>query len=527
MMRRAAGIAALCVATLSAPVWAESAADSSRRELRDWRGRVTYLAGPSVYVNAGRLEGLLVGDTLSLWRGASRIALVRVDAVASHRATCDTLVTSRALELGDDVRFVGGGVVPDAPVAMTPEPPVATPYTPAPRQPDRLRGRIGVQHLSVASEGGARFAQPMLDVRLEERLDHLTMLLDVRGRRTVVTASDGESQSRTLSRVHRASVVLGSSQGMRTAIGRQSAPSLGVVSVFDGALVERRGARWSMGAFAGTQPEPVRMGLDGAIREFGAFIESSSPRTGIDRWSITLGGVASYDHGAPDREFLYLQGSGRRGPVTSFFSQEVDFQRAWERALGEPSVSFSSSYASILMQAHKTVGVSVGVDNRRRVRLWRDRETPETEFDDRYRQGTWVGTTWNPVRAVRVSGDIRFLRGGEAADSRTLSGDILGRGRWAPFLRARVSGFSSATTESGLWSAGGGFAPWAGSQLAWTAGERHTREVVGDLTSRTDWNELMLDAAIGPRWYATGSWEEDRGDGLHTRQILAGLSWRF
>lgn len=526
-MHRAAFITILAALAFAAPAHAQGAPDSSRQALRTWRGRVTYLAGSSVYVNAGRLEGLLSGDTLSIWRGPSRVAVVRVDAVASHRATCDTLTTASLLQTGDEVRFVGGGVSPEA--SEPPRPAASVERAPkgSSMQPDRLRGRIGAQYLSVADAGGSRFAQPMLDVRLEQRFEHGNLLLDVRGRRTVVTGNDGDAQSRTLSRVHRASIVLGPAKGLRSAIGRQSAPSLGVVSVFDGALVEHRGTRWSMGAFAGTQPEPVRMGLDGAIREFGAFVESSSPARGPDRWALTLGGVASYDHGEPDREFLYLQGSGRRGPLTSYFSQEIDFQRAWERALGEPAVSFSSSYASVLVQAHRSVHLSAGVDNRRRVRLWRDRETPETEFDDQYRQGTWLGSTWTPIRAVRMTADIRFLRGGDAADSRTVTGDLMGRGRWAPVLRARHSVFSSGSSESGLWSAGLGGSPWAGSQLSWSTGERRTRESLDGLTSRTRWNELSLDAAIGSRWYATGSWEEDRGDGLHTQQVLAGLSWRF
>lgn len=528
---------------------AQAPSDSLRQALRTWRGKVTYLAGPSIYVDAGRLDGLLPGDTLSLWRADDRVALVRVDALASHRVTCDTLATWMEVQLGDGVRFVGGTAPPgpkpkpapaltvvETPAVATPAaaaPPTMTLQTPSatamrPSRPlPRLRGRVGLQHLSVQSDGGAKFEQPMLDLRVEQRLDRVAMDIDLRGRRTVVTASDGEAVTQALTRVQRASLTYGEATGLRTAVGRQSAPSLGVVSVFDGALVEHRGSRWSMGAFAGTQPEPVRMRVDGAVREFGAFVEAASPALASDRWTVTLGAVSSYDHETPDREFGYLQGFMRKGPATTFFTQEIDLQRAWERALGEPAVSFSSSYASVNWQVRRSLSLSTGYDNRRRVRLWRDRDTPETQFDDRYRQGTWTGASWNPWRPLRLGGEYRVLRGGDPADSWTLSTDLVMRRRWAPTARARVSAFDGRANESGLWSAGFGASPWPGGQVYWSSGERHTREFISDITSRTRWNEWTLEAAVGRRWYGSLSWEEDRGELGGSRQVLAGLSWRL
>lgn len=544
MRLRVAGLAMLIALAAATAAHAQAPSDSLRQALRTWRGKVTYLAGPSIYVDAGRLDGLLPGDTLSLWREENRVALVRVDALASHRVTCDTLATWMEVRLGDGVRFVGGTAPPgpkpgpaivaaETPAIVAPAPatlpPMAarTPSAPSARQLPRLRGRIGVHHLSVQSEGGAKFEQPMLDLRVEQRLDRLAMDFDLRGRRTVVTGSDGEAETRSLTRVQRAMLTYGDATGLRSAVGRQSAPSLGVVSVFDGALVEHRGARWSVGAFAGTQPEPVRMRVDGTVREFGAFVEAASPVLTTDRWTVTLGAVSSYDRETPDREFGYLQGFVRKGPATTFFTQEVDLQRAWERALGEPAVSFSSSYASMSWQLRRSLSWSTGYDNRRRVRLWRDRDTPETQFDDRYRQGTWTGASWNPVRPIRLGGEYRILRGGDPADSWTLSADVLMRNRWAPTARARVSAFDGRANESSLWSAGFGASPWSGGQVYWSSGERRTREFVSDQTARTRWSEWTLEAAVGRRWYGSLSWEEDRGELGGSRQVLAGLSWRL
>ena len=198
------GATASGLATSAAPVHAAGPAESSL-----WRAtRIVYLAGGSVYLDAGTADGLAVGDSLVVRRLGSEIALLRVTDVSSHRAACDTLLTRAALQVGDAVRRIGAPHAEGAPPADSSLAALPTDSTRAtPRSPDSpvvvarharswLRGRAGARFLSASAGSAVSVRQPMLDLTLAGGDDSTstTAILDVRGRRTVRTSSEGLSR---------------------------------------------------------------------------------------------------------------------------------------------------------------------------------------------------------------------------------------------------------------------------------------------------------------------------------------------
>ena len=71
--------------------------------------------------------------------------------------------------------------------------------------------------------------------------------------------------------------------------------------------------------------------------------------------------------------------------------QEVDYYRAWKQAIGEPAWSPTGTFATARYEVTRAVSLNAGYDSRRNVRLYRDAVTPETAFDDAFRQGVWGG----------------------------------------------------------------------------------------------------------------------------------------
>jgi len=395
------GVTLLFLLACLAP-WPARADGAAGAAPQTGRTRVVYLAGASVYVEAGRADGLAEGDTLEVLRASRTIARLLVTAVSSKRAACDTFDVVQPPELGDAVRFAlhPGRQADEAPSQAPVSLRVAGPDTAStealaadePSPPSRRsrgrpwRGRVALRYLSIEPGSGEGYTQPALDVRLDGRgrgTTPMDLSIDVRSRRTY---RGGEQDD--VARVYRMLVAIGAPGDRRVTVGRQISPALAAVSVFDGVLVETGGkGRWSAGAFAGAQPEPGRFRPSSDVLEGGAYVQARATQGPRRSWTLTFGGVNSLAHGQVNRQFGFVNGFYMHPRVTVFATQEIDVNTAWRRASGDPVVSFSSTFLSARTQLIPGLTLSTGYDGRRSVRLWRDRLTPETEFDDAYRRG--------------------------------------------------------------------------------------------------------------------------------------------
>ncbi len=494
--------------------------------------KVAYLTGGTVYAEAGALDGLAPGDTVQIVRAGSTFALAKVTYVSSHRAACDTLWTHGPIAVGDDVRYAAHAApAPDASAGDS----IAGAARPAARattvrKVSKWRGRIGARWLSVES-GGMSFRQPALDLRLNARGEgggHLDLAFDMRNRRTM-RSGFGNSTTEQLSRVYSASLVLRSRDAHHAiSLGRQTSSSLSSVSLFDGLVVRTGNERHAFGAFSGTQPDPRDLGLSADVFESGVFAEFRSAVTSSHAYLASFGGITSQQAGQPNRDFLFALANWSAPKLSTSFTQEVDWNRGWKRAQGEPALSPTSTFWTMRVAPVAWLGVSTGFDNRRNVRLWRDHETPADQFDDAYRQGAWVGTDVDIRHRVRFTGETRGSGG--ADHSRSWSGGVeayrLTALRLA--LRARASQFGGGNVTSRLWSGGLGVDPTPLSHLEYGGGVRETRIAPATSFEQQTWQSVTVDITIGRRWYLNGGWEHDAGGSAGaSRQYTGGASWRF
>jgi hypothetical protein len=540
--RRATRAAALLAAALLAAAsaaWAgpTPARDAAAGARPGWRTtHVSYLAGASVYLDAGSAAGLAAGDSVWIVRGAGRIAALRVSVLSTRRASCDTLWTKAGIAVGDAAEFrpAAPAVPPGGDGSRADSLRAAAIVAPGPARATsraaRLRGRLGVRWLGIDAAGAGRLSQPALEVRLDARDGlggHFAAALDLRTRRTFRSSESGRWVER-YSRVHRASATLRSGSGRhRLTLGRQSSPTLASVSLFDGALVEWTGTRFGAGAFAGTQPDPERSRWSPELLELGGFVEAHPAPLAAERWSVAAGAVGSRHRGELDREFLFTQGWWFSPAVTASFVQEVDVNRDWKRAAGEPAVAWTNTFAAVRVPWGARVAWNAGYDNRRNVRLWRDRETPETRFDDRYRQGTWAGATLEPNAWTSAGGEYRVGAGAERTDAWSVTGEVHALTAWRLLVRGRWAAFTDAAFASSIVSLAAGGDPMPRSHLEWSGGERRTRDRFFGSVDHEHWLGLDLDLALGTRWYASASAERIHGPAGGSTQVQTGLSVRL
>jgi hypothetical protein len=373
-----------------------------------------------------------------------------------------------------------------------------------------------------------------LDVRLDGHpfgAGPLGVTVDVRARRTYNSLVAGGTAAEGHARAYQLALSwTPPASAARITLGRQFAPGLAAVGMFDGVLAELNTPGWTTAVFTGSQPEPLQLNFSTDVLELGGYVQRHN-RTGSARqWSATFGVSGSYQDAHANREFAFLQGffSGPRFSV--LFSQEIDYYRWWKRAPGMASVSLTSTFATLRYRASDAVTLHAGFDNRRNVLLYRDVVSLVTAFDDAFRQGVWAGMGVLLARRYRFGVDTRQSSGGLAgqASSYTLS---LGADRLGPLgisARVRSTYFQNRRLDGWLHAAAVGIDPGDPVHLELSGGVRVERDPLADPASRSiTWLGADLDVSLGRAWYLMASGSQERGGLESSGQFYGGLSLRF
>jgi hypothetical protein len=501
--------------------------------------KVSYVTGNSVYISAGREDGLREGASVDLIRGERSVVTLKVAYLSSHQAACEIVTASVSPVVGDVVRYLPSAG-PTAATAVSGDSGGGAGdqirrYSKRNGPGFGLRGRIGARYLIVKQRDstGTQFSQPALDLRLDGAGlggSPIGLTADVRARRTKSTLADGSQVIDGRTRIYQASIFINTPGApFRASFGRQFSPTLATVSIFDGGLLDINKPSWGIGAFGGTQPDPD-LGYSKEIAEYGGYIQVHNRPGARSQWSFVTGGIGSYTQGKANREFVYLQGAYTGRHLSSYVAQEIDYNRPWKRALGEPAISATSTFGNILYRFGESFSIHGGIDNRRNVRLYRDVVTPDVAFDDSYRQGIWGGATLFLSRRLRLGFDARSSRGGPngKADAYTAS---FGLDRLTPLhlgLRTRHTRYTNPTLSGWLHSGALSFEPSPWLRLEFNGGLRQeTNPAAIPADSRVTWYGLDLDLSLGRALYVILSGTRERGGLQADDQAYGGISYRF
>ena len=492
---------------------------------------VTYLAGTSIYVGAGRADGLVEGQELQVVRRDAVAATLRVVFLSSRQASCTVISGATDILVGELVRYV-----PSQPTATTPTTAVASPRRQGTRRLSGpgIHGRVGARYF-VAREDSTNsgFSQPTADLRLDgQRMggSPIGLAVDLRTRRTTTTRADGSSAVDGHTRVYQAALHW-NTPGSRfhTVVGRQYLTAVTSISLFDGGLMELNGSRFSFGAFGGLEPEPVDLGFSSDIQDFGAYTQFHSRPGSPNIWALTTGAVGSYANGKANREFGFAQLSVSTRPLSVYALQEVDYYRDWKVAAGEKSISWTSTYISTSLRPYRWLAFNGSYDNRRNVRLYRDFLDPAISFDDAYRQGIAGGISIIG-RRVRLGGEVRRSDGASAGNATSYSGTF-GMDRVTPLhlsFTTRGTWYTNPTLDGQLYTLRVGADPWQAVHVDLNGGlRREDNPAAGTNIRKFTWYGLDFDVSLARAWFMSFSAQRENGPDGNTNQFYGGLTWRF
>ena len=496
---------------------------------------VSYISGPSVYIDAGASDGLRPGSRLDVVRDTVVIAVLAVEYISSASAAC-TIVGSSGppIAVGDSARFtpVPAAAAPASTGAIAP----ARSWTAA----NALRGRIGVRYLVVDAGTGpaGMMTQPAFDVRLDGM--HLSgsslgLAVDVRAQRSILPPPDSTHPAPTyplnVTHVYKAALIWNPAGSPATAtVGRQFSPTSSSVGLFDGAGLDYSRRHWSAGAFGGFQPSVATFGFSDSTREYGAYVQWHNASLALPVWSLTLGGVGAYTMGQIDREFSYLSAMYVGPRLTLYATQELDINRGWRAVQEHSTTTPTATFATAQYAVTDAVSVYGGVDNRRNVRLYTDYLNPEAAFDASFRQGVWAGASLNMRGRFRVSADERTSSGGPAGTAQSYTGAASVM-RLTPLqlgVHLRATRYMGQMSSGTLQSASAEANPFDLVHLELTGGVRTSvTPIMGPGASRVNWGSFDADWGIGQSIYLLFSLYRESGPGLHDGQSYLSISYRF
>jgi hypothetical protein len=509
--------------------------------------RITYLTATTAYIDAGRDDGVVVEGIIKVVREGTVIATLLVTDVSSHRAACVIDASAPPLVVGDTITFTpvkvpatvdstrtqsGRTRTTAALPAMEPAQPRAVSWA----RRNGLRGRAGVRYLGVIDQSGfgGNIAQPSADVRIDGTRvgkSPFDLQIDVRARHTFQTVADGRQFDDGQARVYRLNTMLRSPKDhLRVTLGRQFSSSLTSVSTFDGVQVEYDVSRWGTGTFAGTQPGPVDYGFSTDIKEYGVFTRLRSQPQARTRWEAVVAAIGSYQLEKINREYISLVGRVNSARLSLMAQQEIDVFRGWRHEQENAAAALTSTFATARYRVTPKFDLDAGYDNRRDPRLYRDYVSPETVFDDSYRQGVWGGAGLRLTPQFRLGTNARLSNGGGAGDatSYTMTASADRISPWRLGFRLRSTRYANNSSDGWMHTLAGNV----------PVGPRWLFELYGGVRKdvgktpltpdvSTSWFGLDADLGLGQNWYLNMSGERNgQGDNAYD-QVYTSVSWRF
>ncbi len=391
------------------------------------RFKVKYRSANNAYLEAGRADGLEVGDRLRVVAGTQTVAELEVAFVADLSASCKVLSETRPVQAGDlavglgaaGAHRPGGGrtetttTTASAGSASTEPARAATSSTadePARTAWARFRGAasIGYYRSWDRKESALDFEQRTARVNLglyDIAGQPLSFTLrarsreDVRARALSLRTPLDERSDRLYELALRYEPP---SDQVAFELGRIGMYRFVGIGYLDGALVRFRPLSGvQLGVFGGQQVEIEGLGFDNLGRKYGAFVRFvPAGRYVRSSYDVLLAYARENADGDVSREYLSLESSFGNGSRWSLFQRaELDLNRGWRQEITGKSHQLSNVSLSGNLRLGGSAWAFVSYDGRRNYRYYRNRLVPEEVFDDLLHQGLRAG-----VNIARPSG---------------------------------------------------------------------------------------------------------------------------
>ncbi|RQW01989.1 MAG: hypothetical protein EH225_09055, partial [Calditrichaeota bacterium] len=368
--------------------------------------RVSYVSAENVYLDAGKLAGLNIGDKLTIQRNGENIGQVKIVYLADYSASAVVVNEEQPIQPGDLA------IVQDKAVESTPQP-EAEPETsrvvitetaqkPAVQRSKNHRkssfsGTISVQyyHWNDLKNSNLDFSQPTMRLSVRGReLWGKEYYLRIRGRlrhnqrerRLHTNAPESEWRNRiyelSFSYTHEDAFI-------NYQIGRIISNKFSGVGYIDGVLFRMNpGGIFHAGAFAGTQPEWQYADFQTDIQKYGGYVNITTGEYSSGLLESTLALAGEYHRSTVSREFIYFQNNYYRSGKWNFYqSAELDINRSWRRDISGEDFSLTNLYLATQWNITSAIIVGAIYDNRKNYLTYQTRSLADSLFVEAMRQG--------------------------------------------------------------------------------------------------------------------------------------------
>lgn len=371
---------------------------SSADELR---ATVKYVSASAIYLDAGRASGIQPGDRGWIMRGGDTLAAVETTYLSESSTACKVISSLGEVKPGDAVVMVVSAPppaeAPPSPRELPPPSPApgwsAQPVKPQPTSQWKVKGRAAAQIYFQDDLTASNFDYNQPSLSLQSEISHIrgfTINLRMRARRTNRSTGSSEWDNR----YYEASFKGKSTRYPLTwSVGRTTPGRVSGVGYLDGLAGDYRLIpELSVGAFAGADPDLGGGSTQWDHRKGGIFASYEKGDWSTRRISAMAAVIGSYNSRTIEREFLYLSTDLVWKPELSFYqSAELEVNRGWRKNVAGGSLTLSSLMLSARWTATKNHSLSLNYNNRIPTRMWEDRATPDSLFDDALRQGIRLG----------------------------------------------------------------------------------------------------------------------------------------
>ena len=402
---------------------------------------ISYIADSTVYVDAGREQGMAVGDTLHVVHARKEIGVVVITAVARYSSAAQIVVQRVPFAVGDkavaQLELVGGAlgrVGPDtvqAAAASMPPLPAADRPASAPAE-NIVRGRIVLQYNAIlAEESKFNMNQPAASARLSvANLWGTGMRLSLNARSYYDLSNYYAiygSRNGLESRAYELSLVQDSPDAtVGYGLGRLSSRYVGGMGSFDGAQFYYRIGKFTAGVLGGAQVVDRTLTFSQSATKGSFFLNYHDGTDVFHQYDGTIAYGRQMVGSNLDRQFLYLQNTLSLGArLMVYESSEIELNDI-ANGIRTSAFKFSNTFVNVNYQPNDWLSTNAGYDALRSVYLFETmRSIPDSLFDRSLAQGFRASATVFLPLSMTISAHARYgSRQGGYRDSHSLGGSL-------------------------------------------------------------------------------------------------------
>ncbi len=510
--------------------------------------KVKYISSEHIYINGGNADGIILGDTLEVYKGDSIYSVIQVEFLSEHSSSCKILAGIGLAKAGLNVRLISFKNETTEPVEPQEDhPPLAVEALSranikkdqSKTDPVRIKGRAALQLYVLNDQNSSnldliqptfRFdfhAQNLWGGNYEFKIKSRTRYTD-RAKRYNSNVSSSEWRNR----MYEVSLNYGvNKNGIGFRMGRVIAGSFSGVGYIDGVMIyDRFSNSLEFGAFAGTQPQWQYGNVQTSLQKYGAYINFKNGHRKNLNFESTMALAAEYHSSDISREFLHFKNRISNGSIWNLYQNlDLDINRGWRKEKSGQAISVSNIFISANVRPHDWLRLGLNFDNRKRYWTYELQTLDEQLFDSRNRRGL-RGTLYIKLpRNYNLSSAFGYRAVEKEAESaKSWSANL----RKTSFTGLRLFWGARYTVFTGKYNDGSRFAFNAGkyfgaSSINMEYGQYSYKYSNSNSDRTSQWANISLFLRTFRQIYFSLDNQLNNGDDLNGYRVITEIGYRF